>query len=705
MKLMPTSTNPVTITLYRNYPFDNSYKETCLLSTSFRTQSYNVGADKNAFLDLRKSTNNQFYFPRTTKTGTYNFAFGNGLVTSLILELTDEEINTNYIKVECTSTREVYYYFVTKITQKNESTYMLNLELDIFMTYGEEFLTTMNNKPVMTERKHCFRVDYDGLPCTSDLTRGDKYFAGVKANIIEDVKKLELDIPDVDNTKLKNYNWCYVISKIRNELIDYGYKENGIYHSYIVYCFPMVSLKYYRVVNGVNTLWKTIEPYDQMKVWSVNDNIYKITILPYPPFKDLGTNKILSQTDDELSLLIDENNITSSSSSIVGIDIDSDKKTKFEIVTLGQLSTIPNHILLTGYGGEINYQDITLFEDNGDIQESRPTISMGKDYGEYKLYLPPFREYKLRSYADDGIIVHPELRFNHIVDSNWRDFSPITIISSNPDNTSYFTTLQVQDGDIKDKNGLGTTYYYSLPTSYTALQHFLNTASAEYNNSKLISGINSIASIGLGAGVLGFGKGPLRKIAGAGAIVGGIIKEVDNITSNYAKMEDLKNTPANLTTGGSTFTLDYAMALSTNMYMLPYVAIYKVDDSTFKCGSDFFYRYGYEVNRECFFNINLSARVTFNDSKLFTRQIFNYIKLSEDISDKLIALDETNSPSGIPLVVAQKFGEVFLDGITIWNFFDFTTLQTKINNEHSVYNVFKYFRKSNYCNAEFNIGE
>ena len=143
MKLIPTSVNPVTITLYRGVPFDNNYEEHTFLSNfkMYKTGEtpVDVGHNKEDFLDVKVGVGLGHYaFPRTTKSGTFNFAFGNGLVTSVVMELTDDEINSNYMKV--VSGTDVYYYFITGVTQKNECTYLLNLELDVFMTFGDSLL-------------------------------------------------------------------------------------------------------------------------------------------------------------------------------------------------------------------------------------------------------------------------------------------------------------------------------------------------------------------------------------------------------------------------------------------------------------------------------------------------------------------------------------------------------------------------------------
>lgn len=693
MKLIPTSTNPVTITLYRNYPFDNTYKETGLFNTDFKYNNASVGADKNSFLEMKD--NGSYIFPRTTKTGTYNFAFGNGLVTSLILELNGDEINTNYIKVECSVSHDVYYYFVTGIIQKNEVTYLLNLELDIFMTYGDKFLTIMQDKPVMTERKHCYRVTTSdtgvvgGNPRCSDLVKPDSNFSGVKANINESVTALTTKILDKNNVKLKNYNWCYVIIKVDTDnLSDILYKENDVLHSYAVLCFPLVTLKFYMNTGGANVLLATYNPETLMKFWATSEYTYKITILPYPPFNNLGTNEIYAQSDSELSLLIATNNITTIATNKYRVDINSNT----QFLLWETASANPTLVLTKGLGGAIEFDDVSLFSGVG----GAPAINNNRDLNEIKLHLPPFKEYKINTLAGEPITFNPQLRLKQSYSTaSWKTFSPKTILSSNPDNTSFFTTMNVQSYDIENKLGLCTTYYYSMPTSYTALQHFLNTASAEYNNSKLINGISAIASVGLGGAMIG--KGGMGALAGTGAVVSGVVKSIDNITSYYAKMEDLKNTPATLTTGGSTFTLDYAMAKSSSISMLPYVSVFSVEQSILRCASDFFYYYGYEVNRDCYFNLTLGGGhySVATENSIFTRTLFNYVKLSEDITGKICDVG-----SGVPYTIAKKFSDVFMNGITMWTFFGFPTLQNKTN-ASGIYNVFNYFHKNSRENAEF----
>ena len=180
----PQTQNPVSIRLYANIPFDNTYEHHSLISEWFRyngSKIYdNAGVTAcDSFIDRKKyalTPNPPFYYPRWDMTDTYNFDFQNGLVGSVTLELTPEKTNANYMRVTCGS--DVYYYFITGIKQVNFETYTLTLELDVIMTYQDEFLEGVKDIPLMTDRKHCHRYTNDGLmPHSAAFKTGDSVFA------------------------------------------------------------------------------------------------------------------------------------------------------------------------------------------------------------------------------------------------------------------------------------------------------------------------------------------------------------------------------------------------------------------------------------------------------------------------------------------------------------------------------------------------
>ena len=315
MKLIPTTINPVSITLYRGIPFDNNYSEHTLLSTQFKFHGLtggsdspeNIGQDKENFINM-KNTDNEYIYPRVTKTNTYNFAFGNGLVTSVVMELTGDEINSNYMKV--VSGNDIYYYFITGIVQKNEVTYLLNLELDVFMTYGEEFLTNIKDKPVMVERKHCRRlIKRKSLPplineklINMSCFKQESTFSYIKSNIIKSSQNLHYkDYVDSNNVSynavMEKLHWVYIIlgRQSEAELDGYAYTENGVSYPYQIRCFPLVDE--YKIHINSNTL--NVNNIKCLNYISSNPLVQKVIISPYPPFK-YGKNLLFTEENDGL---------------------------------------------------------------------------------------------------------------------------------------------------------------------------------------------------------------------------------------------------------------------------------------------------------------------------------------------------------------------------------------------------------------------
>ena len=124
----PLHTSPVEIRLYSNIPFDNTYKHHSIISSLFKYNNVQVylgvdalGEPKERFINRMKNSSS-YYYPRYDLSGEYNFDFTNGLIGSVVLELTPERTNANYMRVkvgDITNGYEYYYYFITGITQVN----------------------------------------------------------------------------------------------------------------------------------------------------------------------------------------------------------------------------------------------------------------------------------------------------------------------------------------------------------------------------------------------------------------------------------------------------------------------------------------------------------------------------------------------------------------------------------------------------------
>lgn len=696
MKLIPTTINPVTITLYRGIPFDNNYNEHTLLSTRFKYRAYssgdyeNIGNDKEAFINMSDSNNNYIY-PRTTKTGTYNFAFGNGLVTSVVLELTGDEINSNYMKV--ISGSDVYYYFITGIIQKNEVTYLLNLELDVFMTYSEEFLTNMKDKPVLVERKHCRRLLHPN-PTTDKINMAcfnqESHFNGIKANITKNVTSLKFTNYTTNTNNILSYlSWFYIIVGKGGDYVQMPYKENDTQYPYNVICIPTKKVKL--KLTQINEEWY-LDANVAMEAIMGHSAVQKIIISPFPPFM-LSDNFNFYRSGDDIVWEVTECTKTSATGIADYREFYSgsvQSGTHFKsigTVTNNQPSPLACCFNITdGFGGQYKYSEISNYFDVTSLQ----SIDGTRDNQEYKLQIAPFKELKMSSYYGGENTIPTQLLFlQNFKLANKNKIIPYTIASSNAETNSYWDYCFLGNEEVDSKRGVSNVASYNYPTSTNAELIYNQSQKSQYENTRLINGIAGGIQIAGGIASIAIAPSAIGKVAGGIAIAGGVVSEIKNITEYSAKMEDLKHTPDSYNFAGNSFSLDKSVSTcgSGGGSMLPYIIEYGVDNKTYDMCAEFLYHYGYEYNAESYFNdeMNLSS------DNIFERSLFNYVKLNEDVATKLVG-------SNLPLIVAKKMNEVLNNGIKFWTFFAFD-----LTNSSVVNNVLtKYFQKSTYCNAEVN---
>ena len=290
----PTTTNPVTITLYNNVPFDNTYKHHSFI---YGNMGYNNGISpkgayphnvkQECFLD-RKVLGGNFKYRRWTLTDTFNFDFKNGLIGNVTLELTYEKTNANYMKV--VSGNQTWFYFITSIVQNNIDTYTLSLECDVIMTYGNDFITGIDDKPVFTSRKQCHRYTMDGLnPYCADFKTGDSAFAGVKPNIVKTIEKLHSHDNDLNNN-IDSVVWlyiCFSAGKTQDELaLSFLYKCQDKKYPLTMLAIP-INVNSFTIKNSDNSIHKTWTKSDiESAISSLIDNgqVHGAKLSPYPPY-------------------------------------------------------------------------------------------------------------------------------------------------------------------------------------------------------------------------------------------------------------------------------------------------------------------------------------------------------------------------------------------------------------------------------------
>ena len=739
----PRFPNVVNIRLYANIPFDNTYKHHTIISDLFtynNVDMYSKGGDtiaKEQFID-RKTSLNAYYYPRWDKTDEYNFNFSNGLVANITLELTPEQTNANYLRVKVgnnTNGYDYYYYFVTSITEVNTDTYTLQLELDVIMTYQDEFLDGMKDVPVFTTRKHSYRYCVNStanrgkIPHCADLLGNEETFSGVKPEHIIKVKELKHKYVA---SKFNLITWLYVCVDLSQlEVTDPGEIAKNIMYASHYMRFPMailaipINVNKFKIYDTDGTTLIRERNYA-----TISRLVYKLIgdgschgakISKYPPFP-YKANMTYDEVNNELSIILDSWTsapLDNNTGGVLGVISD----TTFYF-TLNQITQTDVSMLLWGLGtgiaisnegnGKHEYEGISGFDLK--ITESTAPDIMSARKEDIKLKFSPFTEYSLMgAYTGEGAKLFPELFYGNVVGSTTTEsiYDFITIHSTYIGDNNLFTYPKAvsytynsvsytpyPDHNL-NKTGLAVNMNYIVPVGTNALDVFNASQATAFYESKIASGIGSsvgigagIASIAIGAAAMTGSKtiGSAMIASGIATIVGSVAGAVDAVASSVAKVHDLKKTPDSINISGSSYTTDMAITGNTAM---PYILVSECSLIVKHSADDFFYNYGYQVARECFFNtemkyVDATGKI---DNNLFGRTIFNYVQLNEDLTNKI--------KSNIPLIIKQKFTSIFNSGITLWSFFGFTGLWT--TGTDSNYDPDKWFMKCTLDNTEYTI--
>lgn len=727
------------IRLYSNIPFDNTYQHHTLISREFKYNNINIyspsatdiafGLPKERFINRWKNATT-YYYPRYDLTGDFNFDFSNGLIASVVLELTPAQTNANYLRLTCGD--DVYYYFITGIQQINYETYKLSLELDVLMTYQDEFLEGMKDVPVFTQRKHCHRYTDDGLyPHSSDLLSNEDVFAGIKTNHIKDVKRTTFSQGSANTDGI---TWLYICcdtdplsSGDTSSVIYTMFKSHETIYPLSIIALPLNVSSFVLKYNG-NTL-RTISNDDIIRVVQklINDgSIHGAKISKYPPvpYKSSKTTYIsgtLTFNFDTFSEPLGQEYIS----------VGTINNTSFTWYSGVLPSSAPIIYSLLRYGILVNYEFATdhylkafTSEDLDIIATSTPippSITSAR-YEDVKLLFSPFTKYKLNcSYSSDGVELYPEMYYANVnqLASNEEIIALKTITSCYIGDNNIFTYL-VDSGFSRDgksyypyhhynldKIGLASSMNYITPIGENALDVFNSTQAQAFYQSKTASGITSgltmaggIASIAIGSTMTGASGGALTPMgmglvaSGVTAIAGGTAGVVNAIKSANAKIQDLKNTPDSINISGSNYTTDMGITYDR---ALPYIIISECSPVIKHNADDYFYNYGYQVARECYFNtaLDFTNGLQTIDNNLIGRTIFNYVQLQEDITNKI--------NYDMPLIIKQKLSSIFNNGITLWSFFGNTSLWSLLSTPSTNNNPDKWFMKCELDNTEYNI--
>lgn len=731
----PNTTQPVSITLYSNIPFDNTYKNHSLISQYFKKQSgqtqskiFPNGQQYN-FLNRKNSTGSYIY-KRWTLNDVFNFDFKNGLIGSITLELTNEQTNANYLMVVSGTQR--WFYFITSIVQSNLDTYILTLETDVLMTYGDEFLEGVKGVPFYTKRKHCRRF-YGGAVFSHDYKSGDSSYANVKPSLITGINELKVEYRDYPygedySNIFDGVLWAYVTTDLVDSHIlgtdALQYQLNGCSNPFSVICFPINKTLYIKVkYSSTDIRSYSIGGHRAIDKLISQEHYKSAKILPFPPFHRLKRGYSVTQNGETITIEgdYDSNDLWINNTDGHGqIMLSAESGGSYRLVFGNSLGLDNNENTLLENAFVIRFQKDMYFNyklvypyDYMDYQVGilQPRIR------DPKLMFSPFTKYYLSSSGADEHEIYSELLFSYVPQNisgagySINITSVVTAYSGDYCIFSFirppYTSITYPFNNYKwGKVGLAQTSNYTYPVGTKALDVFKNTQSETYYQSKIASGITSgltiaggVASIGVGvAGAVGsMGMSTPASIGlivgGATAIASGTAGITDTIKSTNAKIEDLKNTPDSINLAGSSYAHDLLM--NTNG-LLPYISKYECSPVIMNSANQLFYSFGYEVSRQCYFNEIINEQQSdsqyYDDFNLFGRTIFNYIQLNEDITTKIKA--------DIPYLIKQKISNIFNQGITLWTFFGFTSLNNN-SNESDTYDLDRWLFNNYLENKEY----
>lgn len=716
------------IRLYSNIPFDNTYTNHSLISRKFKYNNTDVFTGS-ATLDAcemfinRKNpaiTGSPYYYPRYDLTGEFNFDYANGLITAVVLELTPEQTNANYMRVKSHNNEgsEYYYYFITGITQINVDTYRLSLELDVLMTYQDEFLEGMKNVPVLTARKHSCRYNDDGYPNCTDFKNNEIAYAGVRPSITK--SKYDLEFKG-GMSKLSGTSWLYfAYEPISDASWKSPYNFNFCSHPVCMIAQP------YNCIFSVHEVGSSTEHYFNRNINKLigDGKVHGAKILPFPPFFDedatvtTDTGGLYGQTRYHLESPHLQY-VVWSEQTLEGTYWKYTFNSGRTDIRMAEHGTghVPSGsdeidqecwVIKSVESGKYKYKDVVMTEFS-----SQTPSPLSPRLTDPRLLFEPFSKYVLASPYSNDYEFFPELIYGegYYSGNNFSFVSSVTAYIGDNNIITYLDNANYYKYYKELNIGMSANLNYTIPCGTNALDVFNSTQANSYYQSKIATGITSGLTIAGGVGSVALGvagfvggafTGGASAVMGAGLIAGGVggiasgtASAVNNAKSVNAKIEDLKNTPDSFNVQGSNYTSDYART-ETNM---PYVIVYQCSAIVREDANDFFYNFGYAVSRECYFNIDLTNDAYYSavvDINLFNRDIFNYIQLNEDIANKINA--------DIPQLVKQKMSAIFNKGITIWSWFGIDELwktgEPALNND---YWLDRWFLKCDLDNTECDI--
>ena len=705
----------VSVRVFADIPFDNKYEHHPFLTGGmFKKQTISVQlSTMQDFLGMIYDNGDDVPYFRYWELGNgdgFNFNFGNGLITTFDAEVPQGASSGNYMKVTGKTTGEIKYYFITSVVQLNASdNYIVcrfNLELDVIATYGKYLLDMKQS--VSTSRKHCQRyaLNSNSFYCSDVMLNEPELEQFTPSRVVSNEKF----IPKTQDSVM----WLYyaVVGSSRVEIPSIISNANScineLYVPYQVRCFPLVNKITYKVSG---TFQYEVNIHELLNELWDNPDLIGIKVSPYSPFGTLNhlyDNNVLSSFTFAYYPNTHDIWCTYENPALDGEQYD-DGNIIYDCIgfkgnwdSAGQKYDFLVNKLCNCEHDTANA--LTCFQ-----LLPKPTASSLRSYlYECKLYNAPFRKYVLKTMGCEGVEIFP---------ATWFANKPYTTPIDNKFTikmcgiSTQIPVDQVVSYYAKPDMGSasGTNFYYvksvnatyspslkySYPQSKDAYETFMATQNQSFQTSKVAQGVTGALSVAGGVGMIL----AQNYVAGALMIAGGVTAVGTAIQSSASKIEDLKNTPDSMTNYGNSIYHDNSYISLFDKEAITFslqgsLVIYELNYAEKEMVLDYFFNYGYNVSRNCYFNSELYpsdyTTTGWIDQRLFTRQTFNFIKLNEDISSKIHTGD-------IEPVCKSKLASIFMKGIKLYTLLP---LDQRLYENTAINNFYDYYENEIYENAE-----
>lgn len=681
---------------------DNSYKN--VIDYRTLTDSSNT--------TLNKLDEDTLFTIFNTKVATYenvNFDYGDILTTSLTIDISKNvaQVLPNYMKctpqndeLDIRGQRNPMYYFITNVMQLNRYTWRFDLELDVMTTYFKYI--TFNSK-VTFNRRHCERFGY--------ATKDERYFTynrdclldntSIEPNILN-VSNITYDYESLsgDNLTLvktiSECKWLYIFLSNNTKLISgddsigqYFFQFNGtewknyptIEHKTNVKLTSSPissidgSLPFMTLVFPVYTSLSANDTATSVLTSGIEDVMSNSALTPYilsaklsnrcPFSQSIITNNFSTSRDSRNHYLLKD------SSRIVFTD-----KVTRPIVVRGER----DHTLgfFIGYEWIANHK-ISLKPQVYEF-DSLPSVEDKRNiYLEPQFYTSKYCRQGIKPYNKELMIIEPYYAIQSVKPSTTK----ITIYENNYTFLNYdVTTFRypyqnsgvIQEGKTYVNNSdwcvVNDNYQQAMASSKNSLYMGLESQLVSNATSSILGGMNigsetkSITKDVDKYGAISFNSKATTTNSNLGgkaisSLISFGVNTMTSINNFNAKLKDLENTPNSIKIQG----MDILNELSYFNKGIGHYIYYNLDDTQKEVVYNYYYDYGYQVNKP----YSLSSQVEYG-TNIITRKLFNYIKISdEDFIFKSVYLAK------LPNIVKDKIYDIFTNGFKLWEYIDCNT--------------------------------